>query len=266
MNRPPSPRARARSEAPAQTPRGEPQPLRPIVPEPEPPTPRPGRSVGRRRRGGRGGGSTSANASAPAGSAAPPRPAQPQPARPAVAKVAGPKAAGTKAAGTKRRRGRSAVRKVPDVRIGVGVVVRRGDELLLVRERGRWSLPKGGLDPGELLQEGARRECQEETGLDVRVGSLAFVVEFHARSWGHHLQFFYEAQEIGGTLGPRDPDREVQEARFVPLGRLREFLRFRPRLLALEAWLEGGQPQQLVFNLDEEPAMLRRDQMLPRGG
>ena len=42
-------------------------------------------------------------------------------------------------------------------RIGVGCIVLRGDEILLVRERGRWSLPKGGLETGELVQDGARR-------------------------------------------------------------------------------------------------------------
>lgn len=179
----------------------------------------------RRRRRGRGGRRTATPEPKPAPERAPSRPARKPPALP---------------------------------RIGVGCVVLRGDTVLLVRERGRWSLPKGGLEPGELLAEGARRETFEETGLEVEVRELAFVVEFQAQTWGHHLQFFYTCRETGGTLGPRDPDREVQEARFVPIRELREYIRFRPRLLSLEGWLRGRHPRQFTFNLDDEPAMTRR--------
>ncbi|EYB69622.1 NUDIX hydrolase [Deinococcus phoenicis] len=149
-------------------------------------------------------------------------------------------------------------RPLADPRIGVGCIVLRGEEILLVRERGRWSLPKGGLEAGELVQEGARRETYEETGLVVELRDLAFIVEFQAQTWGHHLQFFYTGREVGGTLAPRDPDRDVQEARFVPIRQLREFIRFRPRLVALETWLRERRPRHFVFNLDKEPAMLRK--------
>ncbi len=149
-------------------------------------------------------------------------------------------------------------RPLAEPRIGVGCIVMRGDEVLIVRERGRWSLPKGGLEIGELLQEGARRETYEETGLIVELRELAFLVEFQAETWGHHLQFFYVGREVGGTLGPRDPDRDVQEAKFVSVRHLREYLRFRPRLVALETWLRDRRPKHFVFDLDKEPAMLRK--------
>lgn len=149
-------------------------------------------------------------------------------------------------------------RPLAEPRIGVGCIVMRGDQVLLVRERGRWSLPKGGLEVGELIQDGARRETYEETGLIVEARDLAFMVEFQAETWGHHLQFFYVGREVGGTLGPRDPDRDVQEAKFVSVRHLREYLRFRPRLVALEAWLRDRRPKHFTFNLNSEPAMLKK--------
>lgn len=157
-------------------------------------------------------------------------------------------------------------RPLADPRIGVGCIILRGDEILLVRERGRWSLPKGGLESGELVQDGARRETFEETGLVVELRDLAFIVEFQAQTWGHHLQFFYTAREVGGDLQPRDPDRDVQEARFVPIRQLREFIRFRPRLVALETWLRERRPRHFVFNLDKEPAMLRKRRRVGENG
>ncbi|TDE86202.1 NUDIX domain-containing protein [Deinococcus sp. S9] len=156
------------------------------------------------------------------------------------------------------KRGQKHKRPLADPRIGVGCVILRDDEVLLVRERGRWSLPKGGLEVGELVQEGARRETYEETGLVVELRDLAFIVEFQAETWGHHLQFFYTGRVVGGTLAPRDPDRDVQEAKFVPIRQLREYIRFRPRLVALETWLRERRPRHFVFNLDKEPAMLRK--------
>lgn len=206
----------------------------------------------RRRRRGKGGGQNSA---APVAGPSP-TPAQTRTGpTPATADRPTGRGARALAVGSTPR----APKKPPgEPRIGVGSIVLRDDEILLVRERGRWSLPKGGLDVGELVIDGARRETYEETGLEVEMSELAFVVEFQAQTWGHHVQFFFLGREVGGTLGPRDPDKEVQEARFVPLREIREYLRFRPRLIALETWLRERRPRHFVFNLDKEPAMLRK--------
>lgn len=60
----------------------------------------------------------------------------------------------------------------PIVGVG-GVVIRDGHVLLIRRARpplqGEWSIPGGGLDVGETIAQGVRRELIEETGIDVRV-------------------------------------------------------------------------------------------------
>jgi len=60
---------------------------------------------------------------------------------------------------------------------GVTAVVRRADEILLVKraDNGRWAPITGIVDPGEEPAVCARRETLEETGVDIRVDRLAFV-------------------------------------------------------------------------------------------
>ena len=66
--------------------------------------------------------------------------------------------------------------------VGVGAVIWRGDELLLVR-RGKaprhvsWSLPGGRQKLGETVRDAILREIREETALDVEITGLIDVVD-----------------------------------------------------------------------------------------
>lgn len=60
----------------------------------------------------------------------------------------------------------------PQVKVGVGLIIHREDEVLLIRRSashgsGTWSTPGGHIDPGESLEECAAREALEETGVEV---------------------------------------------------------------------------------------------------
>ncbi len=49
---------------------------------------------------------------------------------------------------------------------GGGVVVGKDGRVVVVSQHGNsWSLPKGGVDPGEDLQQATVREIKEETGI-----------------------------------------------------------------------------------------------------
>ncbi len=55
----------------------------------------------------------------------------------------------------------------PKRRVGAGVAVIRGEEVLLVRrgDNALWDVPGGGADAEESPEDTARRELREETGL-----------------------------------------------------------------------------------------------------
>lgn len=58
---------------------------------------------------------------------------------------------------------------------GVTAVIRRGDEVLLVRrsDNGTWGPVTGIVDPGEEPAACAAREAREEAGVEIRVDRLA---------------------------------------------------------------------------------------------
>ena len=126
----------------------------------------------------------------------------------------------------------------PDVRqyparpiVGVGALILDGDRLLLV-ERGKepltgyWSLPGGAVETGERLEEAMRREVQEETGLLVRVESIATVFErIMPDASGvceyHYVLIDFICRVEGGVLTAGTDSRKAQWFRVSELGELK---------------------------------------------
>ena len=68
------------------------------------------------------------------------------------------------------------------IRIGVGAVIFRGEEILLIKRarapfKGHWSIPGGGVDYGERLRDAITREVREETSVEIENLTLLDVYE-----------------------------------------------------------------------------------------
>jgi 8-oxo-dGTP diphosphatase len=107
------------------------------------------------------------------------------------------------------------------ISVGVGAVVFKGDEVLLVKRgkapfKGNWSIPGGGLHHGERIEDAIRREVREETGLEVRLIGLIGVFEAlpPEADGGHVVLVDYAAEWVSGEPVAGD---DAEAAVFVPM-------------------------------------------------
>lgn len=117
--------------------------------------------------------------------------------------------------------------------IGVAVIVVREGRVLLGKRKnshgsGTWQFPGGHLEYGESIEECARRELQEETGLtidELRMGP--FTNDFFEKERKHYVTLFVIADQARGTPRVMEPDKcerwdwfpwnQLPRPRFLPI-------------------------------------------------
>lgn len=120
----------------------------------------------------------------------------------------------------------------------------QGSILLILRtDNGYWSIPGGGLNPGESVADATMREVKEETGIDCQVTGLVGIYSDpnHVAAYddGEVRQEFsicFTTRMTGGTITTSSESAEVQ---FVSPDAIPD-LRMHPSIrLRLQHYLEG---------------------------
>ena len=113
--------------------------------------------------------------------------------------------------------------------VGVGGVVIRGDQVLLIKRgnaplKGRWTIPGGMLEVGERMAEGVRREIKEETGVEVEpvevIGIFDRILKSKRRVRFHYVIVDYACRVKRGAL---KPSSDVLAARWITRADLSRF-------------------------------------------
>jgi 8-oxo-dGTP diphosphatase len=124
-----------------------------------------------------------------------------------------------------------------------GCIVVEQDKVLLARRkfepwRGFWYVPSGFVEYGEDVEDTARREILEETGLIVELVRLFGVYSYFDDPRQHGIIILYLARQVGGQLQAGDDAAEVAFFRadaFPPA----EHIGFVSHRRALEEWRES---------------------------
>jgi len=103
-----------------------------------------------------------------------------------------------------------------------GCIFNESGQVLLQRrsDSNKWGFPGGAIELGETPEMAAAREIKEETGLDVRAGSLLGVyteldMEYPNGDKAQTVSIVYELHVTGGEL--RSDGNETLDLQYFPL-------------------------------------------------
>ena len=137
---------------------------------------------------------------------------------------------------------------------GYAVIVNDDDEILLSwfngggdRSHALWTLPGGGIEFFESIEEGTIREIKEETGYDARLvrplATHSFTEKRRNPSYGTStprpfkgVRVVYQARITGGTLGTLEVDGTTDRAEWLPIDALHGERHARIIDIGLDAW------------------------------
>ncbi len=101
--------------------------------------------------------------------------------------------------------------------IVAGTILERDGKILLIKEnqnkdKGKWWIPAGGVDDGELIEKAAIRETKEESGFNVKISGILCIYNKVINNINPVIGIMYKAQIIDGEL--HFDSEEIAEAKW----------------------------------------------------
>ncbi len=126
----------------------------------------------------------------------------------------------------------------------VGVVVWRGEEMLIIRRgkppgQGQWGLIGGAQEVGETFFECAIREAREEAGIEIAPFNIITAIDGITRDGEQNVQYHYSIVEVNANWvsGEAKPASDITDVRWITL----------PELHSLNVWSEMLRVVELAY-------------------
>lgn len=98
-------------------------------------------------------------------------------------------------------------------KVGVGVIIRKNGKILIGKRKGNhgggyWAFPGGHLEMNETIEDCARREVLEETGLNIsNLKKSIFTNDIFPESGKHYVTVYMVADYKGGEVKIMEPQK-----------------------------------------------------------
>lgn len=100
-------------------------------------------------------------------------------------------------------------------KVSCDLIVEKNGKILMgkrgnIAGRGEWAFPGGHLEFGEMVEEGARRELKEETGLiPIEMQLLGILNDFSLvkEQVNHYIRFVFKVSDFEGKLQNEEPEK-----------------------------------------------------------
>ena len=104
--------------------------------------------------------------------------------------------------------------------VAVGAVILKNNKVLLIKRgeepyKGFWSIPGGKVKFGERIKDALKREVKEETGLDIEIEKLIYILKMMVKNKKGEVLFDYLildflTRAIGGEIKASSDAAEIR--------------------------------------------------------
>lgn len=98
-------------------------------------------------------------------------------------------------------------------KVGVGVLIIKNNQILLGKRKnahgeGFWAPPGGHLEFNETIEECAKREIQEEVGIEIKnIKEIGFTNDFFKKENKHYITIFVTCDIESGNIQNMEPHK-----------------------------------------------------------